>query len=63
VQIKVGESAETEITVDRYWIKAVNENGERTEPDGGVELFIGSSLPDDYSISQGAAKPVSIRVK
>ena len=63
VKVKAGENVQTAVTVDRYWIKAVNESGERTEPDGIVELFAGSSLPDDYSISQGAAKPVSIRVK
>ncbi len=49
VDLDIGESKAVEITVDRYWLKAVLETGERVTPDGEITLFIGGHQPDDLS--------------
>lgn len=45
VFLKKGETATAELTVDRYWLKAVLEDGSRVDPDGGVTLFVGGGQP------------------
>ena len=62
VDIKAGETVTAEVSADKYWLKAVLESGERTEPDGEVTLFFGSSLPDEQSIALGAPKPIEIKI-
>ena len=49
VMLKKGEKAEITLDIDRYWIKAVNMNGERIEPDGKIKLYIGGHQPDSVS--------------
>ena len=44
-----GESREVRFDIDRYWLMAVGENGERMEPDGGVTLYVGGHQPDAVS--------------
>ena len=51
VVLEKGGKAEITLDVDRYWIKAVNEKGERVEPDGRIALFIGGHQPDAVSNS------------
>ncbi len=51
------------LCIDRYWVKAVTENGGRVEPDGEIKLYIGSSLPTDYSYSLGAPKAAEIEIR
>ena len=63
VSVPAGEKVQAEVTADRYWIKAVLESGERSEPDGEITLFVGASLPDEQSIEQGAPNPVRITFK
>ncbi len=41
VYLEAGETATVRVEIENYWLKAVLENGERTEPDGGVTLFAG----------------------
>ena len=62
-RIPAGRKVQAEVVADRYWIKAVLEDGERTEPDGEIELYIGSSLPDEQSIAQGAPVPLKIKIR
>ena len=46
VYLKQGETKTVELTVDRFWLKAVTEDGQRVDPDGGVTLYVGSCQPD-----------------
>ena len=46
ITLKAENTAETEISVNTYWIKAVLENGERVTPNGKIELFVGGHQPD-----------------
>ena len=41
VTLAAGENAEFELCIDRYWLKAVLQNGERVDPDGEIGLYIG----------------------
>lgn len=47
--VKAGETIAAEIKIDRYWLKAVNDKGERVEPDGKIALYIGDHQPDKLS--------------
>ena len=58
-----GEEATVAIPVDRYWIKAVTEDGQRVEPDGEITLFIGGSQPDERSRALGAPACVALALQ
>lgn len=45
--LEKGESKTAVLTVDRYWLEAVLENGERVTPDGEITLYIGDGQPCD----------------
>ncbi|MBQ3151060.1 MAG: glycoside hydrolase family 3 C-terminal domain-containing protein [Clostridia bacterium] len=47
--LKKGEKATVTIDIDRYWIKAVLDDGSRAEPDGKIVLHIGGHQPDALS--------------
>ena len=47
--IRAGESATLTLKVSDYWLKAVNEKGERITPNGSLSLFIGGHQPDKKS--------------
>ena len=49
VVLKKGEKAEVTLDIDRYWVKAVDTEGERVEPDGKITIFIGGHQPDNVS--------------
>ncbi len=49
VKIAAGEKAEVEFEIDRYWLKAVIEDGSRVEPDGKIALYVGGHQPDSVS--------------
>ncbi|MBE7068386.1 MAG: glycoside hydrolase family 3 protein [Clostridiales bacterium] len=49
VFLKAGESAKVEFILDKYWLSAVNSNGERVDPDA-CELFVGGGLPNENSL-------------
>ena len=51
VELEANETKSVETTIDRYWLKAVLENGERTEPNGSITLYAGDHQPDAYSES------------
>ena len=61
--VRAGESAKAEISIDRFWIKAVTDEGIRKEPDGGIILHIGSSQPDELSRKLGAPETISIKIQ
>lgn len=45
VYLKAGETKTVSFKVDRFWIKAVLNTGERVEPNGGITLFVGGGQP------------------
>ena len=49
VELDKGETATVIFDIDTYWLKAVNENGERITPDGELKLYIGGHQPDAVS--------------
>ncbi len=51
------------ICIDKYWIKAVLDDGTRVEPDGEIELFIGNHQPDSRSNSICKSKVQKIKLK
>lgn len=51
------------VCVDKYWVKAVLEDGTRAEPDGEIELFIGNHQPDKKSERLCKSKFVKIKLK
>ena len=53
VYLKQGETKTVELTVDRFWLKAVTTDGQRVDPDGGVTLYVGSGQPG--TAAQGIA--------
>ncbi len=44
--LKKGETKTAEIIIDKYWLKAVLESGERVTPDGKITLYLGDGQPD-----------------
>ena len=51
VELEAGEKATVTLDIDRYWVKAVLEDGSRVDPDGKVALYLGGSQPDELSLS------------
>ena len=49
VELAAGESKNVELEIERYWLKAVTDNGDRVDPDGNVALYIGGHQPDAVS--------------
>ena len=45
VPLRAGETKTVELEIDRFWLKAVLPDGARTEPDGGILLFVGGGQP------------------
>ena len=48
-ELDKGETATVTFDIDTYWLKAVNENGERITPDGELKLYVGGHQPDSVS--------------
>ena len=49
VELEKGETKTVEMEIDRYWIKAVLEDGKRVDPDGSIAIYIGGHQPDAVS--------------
>ena len=49
VTLAAREQKTVNLTVDSYWLKAVDETGARITPDGGITLYVGTHQPDDRS--------------
>ena len=48
-ELDKGETATVTFDIDTYWLKAVDENGERITPDGELKLYVGGHQPDSVS--------------
>ncbi len=62
VDLKQGEEKEIELTVNKYWLKAVDENGNRIVPNGKINLYIGTQQPDKLSEQLCGNKCLSIQI-
>lgn len=49
VRLAAGEKITTALEVNKYWLKAVLDDGWRVDPDGKLELYIGGQQPDEVS--------------
>lgn len=49
IRLGAGERKTVSLEIDRYWLKAVLEDGTRTAPDGEIAFYVGSSQPDGVS--------------
>ncbi len=49
VSLEAGEEKTVCADIDRYWLKAVTEDGSRVTPDGGITLWAGGHQPDKRS--------------
>ncbi len=49
VELEAGEKANITLEIDRYWLKAVLDDGSRVDPDGKVVLYVGGHQPDSVS--------------
>lgn len=49
VVLSPGETKTADIELDRYWIKAVLDDGSRVDPNGEITLFAGGHQPDTRS--------------
>lgn len=61
--LKPLETLETEITVDKYWLKVVLENGDRVDADGAVTLFVGNHQPDSKSNELCGSECLELKIK
>ena len=44
--LKAKEKKTVTVDIDKYWLKAVLESGERVTPDGKITLYLGDGQPD-----------------
>ncbi len=63
VEIGKGEKVRVTMDIDRYWIKAVNDKGERVEPDGKITLYIGGHQPDSVSNTLMGYECIKLEIK
>ena len=49
VELTANETKTVNISIDKFWIKAVLEDGQRVDPNGEITLFAGGHQPDSLS--------------
>ncbi len=49
VELAPGDARRVCVPVERWWLRAVTDTGERVEPDGGLILYVGGHQPDGRS--------------
>ena len=62
VPLKPGETKTEIIPVNRYWLSAVLEDGQRVTPDGSITLFAGSHQPDARSLELCGTPCLSVKI-
>lgn len=63
VDLKAGEEKTVEIEIDKYWLKAVLNDGERVSPDGEITLYAGGHQPDALSCKLCSYDCLTLKVK
>ena len=51
VKLEAGDKTTVTLSISKYWLKAVLEDGTRVTPDGGITLYVGGHQPDAVSCS------------
>ncbi|MBQ9511404.1 MAG: glycoside hydrolase family 3 C-terminal domain-containing protein [Clostridia bacterium] len=62
VELDAGEKKTVTVDIDRYWLSAVLDSGERVSPDGEIKLFVGGSQPDERSEALTGKKCIAIKL-
>ncbi|MBQ3006270.1 MAG: glycoside hydrolase family 3 C-terminal domain-containing protein [Clostridia bacterium] len=63
LELAAGEEKTALLEIDRYWLKAVLDDGSRVEPDGKLELYIGGHQPDAVSNRLTGTECIKINIK
>lgn len=63
VYTEPGENRAVEISVDDYWLKAVDEDGIRKEPDRTLSLYVGGHQPDEQSTKLCGYSCIEIKIR
>lgn len=63
VTLAPGEQKTVRIRTDKYWVKAVLEDGTRVDPDTSVVFYAGGHQPDERSRELGLEDCVSLKIK
>ncbi|MBQ5825415.1 MAG: fibronectin type III-like domain-contianing protein, partial [Clostridia bacterium] len=63
VEITKGETVRVTMDIDRYWLKAVDNDGERVEPDGKIKLYVGGHQPDSVSNKLMGYECIELEIK
>ena len=63
VELAPCEEKTVELEIDRYWLKAVTDDGSRVDPDGKLELYIGGHQPDTVSNRLTGTECIKIDIK
>ena len=63
VALKAGEKKAVSVKVNKYWLKAVLEDGTRTEPDGSLTLYVGGHQPDSKSTALCGTECIKLNIK
>ena len=63
VEVKAGEAADVTVKVNKYWLKAVLEDGARVDPDGKLELYVGGHQPDKKSAQLCGTECVKLTIR
>ena len=63
IKLDKNETKRVTMTVDKYWIKAVDENGNRVTPDGEITLFAGGHQPDELSDRLCGNSCIALKIK
>lgn len=63
VALLPGATATIELNIDKYWVKAVDAQGNRITPDGEICLYAGAHQPDAHSCALSGDECLEIKVK
>lgn len=62
INLKPSEFSKAELKIEKYWMKAVLEDGRRVKPDGDIVLYIGGHQPDELSKRLSGTNCISINL-
>ncbi len=62
ITVNGGESIETQLDVDNYWLKAVLNDGTRVTPNGEIKLYCGGHQPDERSFELTKTKCLELKL-
>ncbi len=63
ITLAKNETKQVTLDIDKYWIKAVGDDGKRLDPDGDITLYIGGHQPDTLSSQLCNSSCISIKLK